>query len=159
MCRRVHPRECGKHARASNAACGHADPSPPTQEAHRLVVGLLDSHGSIPPMKEALHVPERGPFHRGSIPAQAGSTTQCTVGTLMPLGPSPRMREARADPGVQRAARGFIPAHTGGTRPSGTTSPICRVHPSAYGKHATTPAPVKFGPGPFPHSGKPAFRS
>ena len=130
-----HPRVRGEHPHWLGPGYLHPGPSPRARGAHHARVGE--------------------DLRKGTIPACAGSTTDCCEASrrlwdhprvrgehteavrlhLLDLGPSARARGAQHGPGDLRDLGGTIPACAGSTGPAGRRSTAPGDHPRVRGEH------------------------
>ena len=135
---RDHPRIRGEHARADEAARGHAGSSPHTRGAppHQPppVVGgrIIPAYaGSTPTRPDRASWVEDHPRIRGEhVPAELG------VGDAG--GSSPHTRGARPRPRGALAQARIIPAYAGSTPTCPRRASPSRDHPRIRGEHTTT---------------------
>ena len=93
------------------------------------------SKGSSPHTRGAPAPPHTARFHRGIIPAYAGSTQLALMKPGDLVGSSPHTRGAHPAPRVARAVGRIIPAYAGSTRHAASQGYEGTDHPRIRGEH------------------------
>ncbi len=143
----VHPRACGEHVAAGDAATKRPGSSP-RMRGTRQVRDDARGHGRfIPAHAGNTAARRRSPRTTSVRPRACGEHQNAAMTAIAIGGSSPRMRGTRRARGEGGRGRRFIPAHAGNTCEDCVGLGCVPVHPRACGEHESV------APGISGHSG------